>query len=165
MSTQQKTLYLLLGVVSLLGAWLFFGLNWDQRAVRNQLDELVELIEKDGPVSQFEALGRSRKFQQLFVEDALIEYMPGEALPRGTDKMQSGFLSVWGQIETASIRVSQHTVEMNTNEIEAMSTFYAKCRVAMNGSEQMGDTVFYRTYWVKRDGDWLVERIVAERSE
>lgn len=165
MSSKKKALGIFIALAGLLAAWLYFGINWDERAVRNQLTELVELVEKDGPVSQFEALGRSRKFKELFVAGALIEYMPGKALPRGTDAIQTGFLSVWGQIETASIRISQHKVDLGSNEAEASSTFYAKCRVVINGSERMGDTVFYRTYWVKRDGDWLVDRIIAERSE
>ena len=165
MFTKQKALPIALLAVALLAAWFIFAIDRDERAIRKQLDELAELVEKDGAVSQFDALARIRKFKELFAPGALIEYMPGRALPRSTDAMQTGFLSVWRQIESASIRVSQHEVEIGSPATEAVSSFYAKCRVVINGSERMGDTVSYRSYWVKRDGEWLIDRIIAERFE
>lgn len=141
-----------------------FGGDADERAIRRQLDQLVEIVEKDGTVSKLETLSRSRKFKELFVDDALIEYLPGESLPRGADVMQSGFLQVWSRIESASIRITQHEVEMDASKVEATSTFYAVCKIMLNGTNQMGDTVQYRSYWFKQDGEWLIERIVAENT-
>lgn len=160
----NKTYIIIIGIVAIIGAWFVFGGDSEERAIRRQLDQLVEIVEKEGVVSKFETLGRSRKFKEIFVEDALIEYLPGESLPRGADVMQSGFLQVWSQLESASIRISQHEVEIDVSRTEATSTFYAACKVMLNGRNQMGDTVQYRSYWIKRDGEWLIERIVAEQT-
>lgn len=162
MQFSSKSIYIAGAVVGALILFFVFGSNTDERAIRGRLDALAEIVEKDGPVSQFEALGRSRKFKELFAERAFIEYLPGRSLPQSTDAMQTGFLSVWGQIETASVHISKHEVEVDASGEEAISTFYAKCQVIINGSDKMGQTVQYRAYWVKREGDWVIERIIAE---
>jgi len=151
------------GVALILG-WVLLGASGDERMIQKRLIELTKLVEKEGSVSQFEALGRSRKFKELFVASALIEYLPGRSLPRQTGAMQSGFLSIWGQIETASIRVSDHEVDVDERGAEATSDFVATCQIIINGSDRMGDAVRYRAYWIKQEGDWLIERIVAERT-
>ncbi|MGJ8654521.1 MAG: nuclear transport factor 2 family protein [Opitutaceae bacterium] len=160
----NKTHIIILAIVVIIGGWFLFGGDSDERAIRRQLDQLVEIVEKDGVVSKFETLGRSRKFKEIFVEDALIEYLPGESLPRGADAMGAGFLQVWSQLESASIRISQHEVEVDASKTDASSTFYAACKIMLDGTNKMGDTVQYRSYWVKRDSEWLIERIVAEST-
>jgi hypothetical protein len=137
----------------------------EESVIQKRLLSLVEIVEKDGPVSQFEALGRSRKFKERFAERALIEYLPSRSLPQSADAMQSGFLSVWGQIESAKVTITKHEVELDASSEEAISTFYARARVMMNGSDQMGQTVQYRAFWVKQEGDWLIERIIAESAD
>jgi len=157
----------ILSAVILIGAagvLLSFGGDRDKHAIRDKLNALVELVEKDGAVSKFEALGRARKFKAIFDSGAFIEYLPSKSLSIRSDAMQSGFLRAWTQIDSASIRISQHEVDIDSDRAKAVSTFYAECRIAMDGSSPMSDTVFYRAYWVKADGEWLIEGIVAENT-
>ncbi|HAV12794.1 MAG TPA: hypothetical protein DCX06_04760 [Opitutae bacterium] len=149
---------------ALLVGWIFFS-GSPEKAIDRQLRVLTEIVQKEAAVSQFGALSRSRKLAEIFTENALVEYMPRESLPRGSDAMRSGFLSVWGQIEKASIRISRHEIEVSSSETEAISTFSATCKVVLRGTSQMADTVNYRAYWVKQNDDWLVDRIIAESTD
>lgn len=161
--TQTRTWTLgSLAIAAIVVGFLFFYGDRDVRAIRVQLNALVETVEKDGTLSKFELLGRSRKFKDIFFDGAHIQYLPGKSLPTRAVALQSGFLSVWSQIKTASVRISQHEVEVDSAGTEACSTFYANCKLMMNGSNRISETVFYRAYWVKIEGDWLIESITAE---
>ena len=143
-------------------AWAVFGVDWDSRAVKKRFDSLAELVEKDGPVSSIEALGRGRKLVQYFSEGAFVEYYPGRELPRNMDAMGVAFVSVWQRIDEASITVVRHKVDLADSKESAESLLSARCSVILDGSERMGDTLRYRIYWIKRDGDWLIERMVVD---
>ena len=75
--------------------------------------------------------------------------------------MGSAFLSVWGNVDQASVRLIKHEVAINDRGTEADSRVLASCSVVLAGAEQMGDTVQYRIYWRKIDGDWLIREVVA----
>lgn len=160
MFEQNKITRIVVAALILLAVWFFFFRGSDESAIRGQLDKLVEIVEKDAPVSTFEALSRSRQLTQIFAKKAHIEYYQARQLSGDSDSIASAFLSVWGQIDTASIRVLRHTVEVAESGLEAESIFKATCNVVMNGSEKMGDTMDYRVNWVKVEGDWLIEQIV-----
>lgn len=146
-------------IAVLLGAYFYTQVDWDERAVRNQLNELTELIEKDGPVSTFDSVGRSRKLVGFFTKNSSIEYIPGRRLPKDLDSMSGAFLSVWGQIETASVRISRHEVDIKEDRAESIVT--AKCSVIFEGSDRMGDSLDYRITWVRDEGDWLIKSVVS----
>ncbi|MGJ8639451.1 MAG: nuclear transport factor 2 family protein [Opitutaceae bacterium] len=165
MVLSRNTVLVAIGILLFaVGGYLYFGGDRDERAIRSQLSALVETVEKEGAVSKFESLGRARKFKGIFAEDPYVEYLPGSSLPSRSDAIQAGFLSVWSQIDTASIRVTEHEIDVKDGRTEAVSTFYANCKVVMNGSQKMSDTVYYRLYWLKLDGEWLIERIIAENT-
>lgn len=150
---------IVLVVAVLLASYFYTQVDWDERAVHNQLNELTELIEKDGPVSTFDSVGRSRKLVNFFTKNPSIEYMPGRRLPKDMDSMSGAFLSVWGQIEKASVRISRHEVEINDDRAE--STVTTKCSVILEGSDRMGDAIDYRINWIRFEGDWLIKSVVA----
>jgi len=160
MTSKYKIILSVLGVV--LG-YLYTQIDWESRAVRNQLNGLINLVEKDGAVSTFEAVGRSRKLTNFFAEDASVEYFPGRRLPKDLDAMSGAFLSVWGNIDKANVRVTRHEVEVDESEAESLVT--ASCSVIFEGSEQMGDTIKYRINWIQVDGDWLITSVIALGSQ
>ncbi len=141
-------------VVLVIVGYFYTQVDWEARAVRKQFSELVELVEKDGAVSKFEALGRSRKLTTFFTDDASVVYYRARSLPRDTDAMAGAFLSVWGQLERASVTVLRHEVLIDESEAESQVT--ARCSVIMDGSEQVGDTLEYHIDWRKVDGDWRI---------
>lgn len=159
MFERYKIPLIVLVVAGLLAAYFYTQVDWDERAVRNQLKELTELVEKDGPVSTFDSVGRSRKLVGFFAKNPSIEYVPGRKLPKDLDSMSGAFLSVWGQIEKASVRISRHEVKINDDRAE--STVTAKCSVILEGSDRMGDAIDYRITWVRVEGDWLIKSVVA----
>lgn len=141
------------------GIW-FWRIDWDERAIHKQLDQLVALVEKEGPVSTIEALGRGRKLPSFFAPNVYVEYYPGRSLPREMDAMAPAFLGVWNRLDHVSVRISRHDVEVDAERSRATSTLTANCRVVIDGSERMGDTIKYRAYWIQNEGDWLIERLV-----
>jgi len=160
MLLMNKKIGVVLGLAALLGLYLYFQVDWDARAIRSEFKQLVDVVEKDGPVSSFEALGRSRKLVGHFAPKASVEYFPGRGLPKDLDGMGAAFLSVWTQIETASVSVQRHEVEIDPRGMEAESMVQAKCSVIFEGAERMGDTLKYRIYWVKIDGDWKIRTVL-----
>lgn len=152
-------------VLVLIAGYFYTQVDWEARAVRKQLSQLVELVEKDGAVSKFEALGRARKLPDFFTDNPSIEYYPDRRLPKDTDAMSGAFLSVWGQIDTASVRVTRHEVEIDGDEPCAMSNVVARSSVIIDGSEKMGDTLKYRIYWTKVGGDWRIKEVLALGSQ
>lgn len=164
MSSKLKVLMAAVALVVLIGAYFYSVVDWEARAVRQQMTRLVGLVEKDGPVSTLEALRRSRQLTDYFTQGAAIEYFPGRSLPKDLDAMRAGFLSVWGRVNSASIRVIGHEVEIHQSESMAESLLTAKCSVVLDGSEQMGDTMKYRVYWRKIEGDWRIDGMAAFES-
>ena len=160
MFEKNKVTLVFVAALILLAVWFFFFRGSDEGAIRGQLDKLVEVVEKDAPVSTFEALSRSRQLTKIFAKKTHIEYSQARQLSGDSDTIASAFLSVWGQIDKVAIRVHSHSVEVTESGLEAESVFKATCNVVMNGSEQMGDTMEYRVNWIKVEGDWLIEQIV-----
>lgn len=158
---RKNVLFLLIGVGLSLVVYGFFFVDWEARAVRAKFQSLVELVEKDGAISSFETLGRSRQFSAVFMPDAFIEYYPGRSLPRTHDSLGAAYLTVWNRLDSASIRVVRHEVDIDASKVDAVSQLVARCSVILDGSERIGDTVEYQVYWVKREGEWLIDRLVS----
>jgi hypothetical protein len=158
---KNKTFWAVAALLVLIIGYFYTQVDWETRAIRKQFDGLIEQVEKDGPASTFEALGRSRKVVAYFAPEPSVEYFPGRHLPKDLDAMGGAFISVWGQIEKASVRVIRHDVTIDETYPEAESLVTARCSVILNGSEQMGDTIKYRINWIQIDGDWRIQAVVA----
>jgi hypothetical protein len=150
---------IVLAVLALLVGYFYTQVDWDARAIRKQLNNLAELVEKDGPVSTFDSVGRSRKLVTYLADNSSVEFIPGRRLPGDLDSMSGAFLSVWGEIDKASVRISRHEVEIDEDRAE--STVTAKCSVVIDGSDRMGDSLDYRIIWVRVEGEWLIKSVVA----
>jgi hypothetical protein len=165
MSSIYKSLIVALVLIILFAGYFYTQVDWEARAVRKQLDQLVELVEKDGAISKFEAVGRSRQLPDFFVKNPSVEYYPNRRLPRDSDAISGAFLSVWGQLDSASARVIRHEVEIGEDASEAESNAVVRSSVIMGGSEQMGNTLKYRIYWTKIEGDWRIREVLALGSQ
>lgn len=161
MPSTYKYLAIALAVLALIAGYFYSQVDWEARAVRKRFDQLVELVEKDGAVSKFEAVGRARKLPGFFAESPSVEYYPNRRLPKDLDAMSGAFLSVWGQIDTASITVIRHEVQLDEGRPRAESNIIVRSSVMMNGSEKMGDTLKYRIYWIEIDGEWRIQEVLA----
>jgi hypothetical protein len=161
MSAKIKTALSIFILFVLVGGYFYTQVDWEARAIRRQLSRLTDLVEKDGPVSTFEALGRSRKLPGFFTQDALIEYLPRRSLPPGNDAISGAFLSLWNDVETASIAIRRHEVEVFEKHVDAESRATVRASVILNGREQMGDTMKYRISWRYVEGDWRIQSVVA----
>lgn len=143
-----------------LGGYFYFQVDWEVRAIRKQIEVLTGLVEKSGPVSTFEGLGRGRRLPGLFTETASIEYFRGRYLPQGADAISSLFLGVWGQINELSIRIVGHEVKIQQDGNAARSRVTTRTRVVMGGRDRVGDTLRYQVDWQKVDGQWRIHRIL-----
>ncbi len=161
----SKKLIIALAVLALIAGYFYTQVDWKVRAVRKRFSQLIELVEKDGAVSKFEAVGRSRKLPKFFVENPSVEYFPSRHLPKDLDAMSGAFLSAWGQIDTASISLIRHEVEIKDDEHTAESNVIVRSRVIIDGSEKIGDTLKYRIYWEKNKGDWCIKEVMALGSQ
>lgn len=155
-----------IGFALILAAAYFYTLvDWEARAIRQQLDRLVEVVEKEGSVSTLETLGRSRKLVAFFNEGSAVEYVSGRSLPSDLNAMGGAFVSTWGRLETVSIRVLRHAVTVAENEPTAESLLTVKCRVVSQGAERMRDTLKYRIFWQKEAGDWRIAELLVLDSQ
>lgn len=159
MTDRFKIALIAAAVLLLVGGYFYIMVDWDARAIRQRVSDLAHLVEKDGPVSTLEAVGRSRQLVRVFAEGAEVEYAPGRRLPKDLDAMGAAFISAWGQVDKASVRITRHEVEVDPDGSSAESMLTARCSVILNGSEQMGDTLEYRIYWSQRDGDWFIRSL------
>ena len=159
MTTPLKTVLALIVLVVLCVISILWNVDWDARAIDKQLNELAELVEKSEPESSFEAVGRSRRVGGFFTDDCEIEYLPQRSSVTGADSMRAAFMSVRSSIETASVRLSQHTITVDAEADRAESTVRAVAKVATRGGDAWRDTVRYGISWEKVEGDWLIRQI------
>lgn len=159
MPPNLKIPLIVLAILGTLGTYFFFQVDWEARAIRKQFQALTELVEKDGPVSTFDALSRSRRLAGFFTNPASIEYFPGRHLPDNLDAISAGFLSAWGRIEKASVAVLRHEINLHENRVEARSRVTLRGTVIADGREQMRDTLDYQILWTKVEGDWRIRRL------
>jgi len=150
---------IILSVLTALVVYFYLQVDWEARAIRKQFDELVELVEKDGPVSTFESAGRGRKIVDFFTENPSVEYVPGRKLPMDLSSMSGAFISVWSRIDKASVRISRHEIEIVG--ARAVSTVTARCSVIIDGTDRMGGSFDYRIRWLRLEGEWRVQSLVA----
>lgn len=143
----------------------FVGGGSETKAIYKRFDALVDLVEKDGPASTFETVGRTRKIVEFFEPAAAIEYYPGRTLPKDLEAMQGAFVQVWGRLDSASVSIQRHDVELDESGANAVSTLRATSQVMMHGEQEMSGAIEYQIDWVKVDGDWKIERVLANHPE
>ncbi|TVP80880.1 MAG: hypothetical protein EA353_02725 [Puniceicoccaceae bacterium] len=154
-----KTPAIVVVVIAVIVGYFYSQVDWESRAIRKQFQALTEVVEKDGPVSTFEALSRSRRLSGFFTEPVSVEYFRGRFLPRDLDAMGAGFLAAWGQVDAASVNVVRHELELQAGGQEARSLVTLRCRVVVGGRDQMRDTLKYQITWQKVEGTWRIQRI------
>ncbi|WPJ96793.1 hypothetical protein SH580_03625 [Coraliomargarita algicola] len=157
----MKTSAILAALLLLVCGYFYLQVDWEARAIRQQLKQVVDLVEKDGAVSTLEAMGRSRQLTAVLTSDAKIEYLTGRSFPKGADALGRAFLAAWSQVNTANVSILKHEVDISENYPEAKSRVTANCRVLLDGQEVLRDTVRYQIYWKKQEGDWLIREVVA----
>lgn len=150
---------ILVAVIAFISGYFYFQVDWEARAIRQQFEALTKVVEKDGPVTTFEALSRSRRLSEFFTDPASVEYFRGRKLPEDLDSISAGFLSTWGKIETASVTVLRHEIEIRGNGTDARSRATLRGRVIADGRDRMSDTLDYRIGWQNVDGEWLIQTI------
>jgi hypothetical protein len=160
MNPRLRIPLIVVSVLLAIGGYFYTQVDWDARAIRQQLNRLVESVEKDAPASTFEALGRSRQLVDTLAPGASIEYLPGRSLPKDLDAMSGAFVSAWGRADRISILVLRHEVSVEPDEPRAESMLTARCSVILEGSERAGDTLKYRIYWHKIEGEWRIETLI-----
>ena len=159
MTPNQKIVLVLAALVSVFVGSIFWNMDWDARAIDKRMHELAELVEKSGAESTFEGLGRSRRVANLFTDSCEIEYLPQRSSLTGADAISGAFLSVRNAIETASVRLSRHTITVDADAERAESTVQASAKVATSGGDEWRDTLQYRIFWQKQEGEWLIRQI------
>lgn len=159
MITRFKIPLIIAAILVLVAGYFYATVDWEARTIRKRIDHLAEQVEKDGPVSTFEALGRSRKLVAVFMDGAEVEYVSGRRLPKDLDSMGAAFISAWGQVEKASVSILRHEVSVDPDRLEAESMLTARCSVIFNGAERMGDTLEYKIFWRKIDGEWRIRSL------
>ncbi len=159
MTTRLKAVLALTVLVVLCVASILWNVDWDARAIDQQLNELAELVEKSGAESSFEGLGRARRVGSFFTDSCEIEYLPQRSSVTGADSIKGAFLSVRNSIETASVRLSQHAITVDADAGRAESTVRAVAKVATRGGDQWRETVRYRISWEFVEGEWLIRQI------
>ncbi|MFQ3224450.1 MAG: hypothetical protein ACI8Z5_000699 [Lentimonas sp.] len=159
MTTNQKTVLVLAALVALCVASIFWNVDWDARAIDKRMHELAELVEKSGPESMIESLGRSRRVANLFTDSCEIEYLTQRSSLTGADAISGAFLSVRNAIETASVRLSRHAIVVEADAERAESTVQASAKVATRGGDEWRDTLHYRIFWQQEEGEWLIRQI------
>lgn len=159
MTTRLKAVLALTVLVLLCVASIVWNVDWDARAINQQLNKLAELVEKSQTESSFEAMGRARRVGNFFTDACEIEYLPQRSSVAGADSIQAVFLSARNSIQTVSVRLSQHSITVNTDAERAESTVRAVAKVAMRGGDQWGDVLNYRIAWEQIDGEWLIQQI------
>jgi hypothetical protein len=159
MSQRMKTPLIILAVLAAIGGYFYWQVDWEARAIRKQFQALTEVVEKDAPVSTFEALSRSRRLATFFTNPASIEYLRGRKLPEDLDALSAGFLSAWGRVSEASVAVLRHEITISDKGEEAQSDLTVRGRVVADGRDQVRDTINYRILWKKSEGDWRIQQV------
>lgn len=159
MPSHLKLPLIVIAVLVFIGSYFYLQIDWEVRAIRKQFQALTEVVEKDGPVSTFESLSRSRRLAGFFTNPASIEYFPGRELPGDVDAISAGFLSAWGRVEEARIAVLRHEIELRENATDARSRVTIRGRVVADGRDQMRDTLNYQVFWQQVEGDWRISRL------
>lgn len=155
------------GLVGVL-AWRMLPRN-DERAIRRNLRDAVQALEKDGPENPIAAARRAERAADIFVPNPIIEGRGLDARWRSRTELRSGIFQVRAAAERLSISLHDISVKIETSGEQAVLSGTARVRGA--GTHGRGsleqEFVEFTTEWVKTPDGWrlaVLRRVDAIRN-
>jgi len=133
--------------------------------IKGRLKKLVELVEKTGNESTFEAAGKARKLEGFFVGGAEVEYLPNRSFRAEEKAMTGAFMQARSAAEAISIWVMSHRVAVGSGGLTAESTVKANAGVTLRGGETESRTLTHVLTWEKTDGEWRIAGVEVAGDE
>src|SRR5690606_24328649 len=132
--------------------------NDDEKRIRKNFAEMVELARKESGENTFVTIGNSRAIMQYIAEHPRIDL--GSPLPLITDRdeLEGIILQVRQQASSIDIRIVKDDLVVSENGRTARMDVEAEGRGSYFG-ENSRERRQVSIEWIKQDGDWLVQTI------
>jgi len=163
--TMQRMGVIALGVLVLGALVYWFWPRGAESEIRRRLKDLVELVEKTGGESTFEAAGRARKLKDFFVDGTEVEYLPRRSFRAEAERVSGAFLQARSAAQSISIWVISHKVSVGAGGASAESTVKANAGVALQGGKTESRTLTHALTWGKSDGEWRIAGVEVAGDE
>lgn len=144
--------------VLLVGLLIVFWRGRDARAIHRRLDELRELVSKDGEEKPLAQLAQTREVIEYFTPDAPI--IVGSPLPalQGRQEIAALFHQARAVFRTIDVKIRDRALQIAADKLGATMDMTAEV-VAEGLGETVREVREIRTNWVKQDGDWLISEV------
>lgn len=137
---------------------LLFWRGRDARAIHRRMDELRDLVSKDGAEKPLAQLAQTREVIEYFTADAPI--IVGSPLPalQGRQEIAALFHQARAAFRTIDVKIRDRALQITGDKLGATMDMTAE--VAAEGpGESMRDIREIRTRWVKQGGKWLISEV------
>jgi len=139
--------------------YLFLPQNDAEAIINARLDSLVEFLEKQQPETQFVSMGEGRRASRFFTENPSVN--PGlRGTPRLTSRDQIAALvaRVRIQADTIEIDATSRSLDIAETGDRAVMRLTGKATATV-GPQTRTNRNRYELTWIKREGDWLIDRV------
>ncbi len=162
MNNKKKALLagLLIVVVALALFWL--GRSGDERIINRRLDDLISLVNKDGPESQIEALGKARRISTFFVEQPLVRALPNQGVAHDRDRVAGILVVARNQASSIQVAMRNRQIHLSEDGLRARIYFTGSANVVYSGGSDR-HRADYTMEMIKRDGEWLIVSVDIDR--
>lgn len=154
-----RWIYGLYGIlVVAFAVWLYGQFNSDERRLRNRLDDLVELVEKDAPESDLVAANKGRQLGNLLSRDFEINLLPFNRQLRDRAELGRAMVGYRRSAERIAVTFRDVEIELQSAGIKrAQMAAVAAVRGTVDGQRRSASYRF-AFGWVEENGVWRIEQ-------
>ena len=144
---------LLAAVLLLLGYW-----RSDRNVIQRRLDQVEELLAKQGPEDQLTAFGRARRVTERFSPGFLVLARPYEGAISDAQELARVVAGYRAGLRTLRLVNRQRSVSVDGEQ----GTAQMRLRVeawSEAGSGPSRQSYDFRIAWLKEGGDWWIQEV------
>ena len=151
--------YWLYGILALAVAiWLSSQFGGEERRLRSRLDELAELLEKDGPESGLVAANKAHSVGLLFARDFEV-VLQGYAAQGVTEPHQISQAMLRYRTPPSSVSVTFRDVEIELDAAQRAANMHAIGVASATTDGRLDRRRFRFAFrWLKEEREWVIQR-------
>lgn len=158
MNFDRKALLTGAAIVAVAAIFFAIGRSGDEGRIHRRLDELVALVNKEGPESQIESAGKARRIVSYFVEQPRVRALPNQGVARARDQISGVLMAVRNHASTIEVSLRNRRIQVSEDGERAMVYFTGSADVVYPSGRDT-HRANYVMEMIKQDGEWLIASV------